>query len=260
MEMAGNAAATLAAGFSGISLVHLALIAAAAFAAGVMSCLAGYGIGLVMPLVLVPLVGPEPVVPVSALAGMFLNTMRFAVFFRYADLRRSLKAALIAAPTCALGAYGFTFLTGRGILLLIGTMLVVSVPLRYLLKHLQMKLSERGLMVGSFLYGGIFGATPGASVIMVSMLMATGVQGTAVLATDSLVSFVLVLIKSSVFFVSGVITPLVVALALVTGLAVLPTAFIARVIMLRLPLHVHAAMLDVAVMVGGAVLLYAGFK
>ncbi len=193
------------------------------------------------------------------MSGLFLNITRAVVFFRYADWRRSLTAAAIAAPTCALGAYGFTFLTGKGILLLIGTMLIISVPLRYLLKRMQLQLSDRGLWIGSFFYGGIFGATPGAGVIMVSMMMATGVHGTSVLATDSLVSMVLVTIKSSVFFVSGAVTPLVLALALVTGLSVLPTAFIARTIMLRLPVHIHTAILDVMV-TGGAVLIVAAFR
>lgn len=260
MPLLSDAIAVLAAGFASLSVTQLVIVAIAAFVSGVMSCLAGYGVGLIMPLVLVPIVGPEPVVPVAALSGLFLNITRFAVFFRYADLKRSITAALIAAPTCALGAYGFTFLTGKGILLLIGTMLIVSVPLRYGLKRLQLKLSERGLWIGSFFYGAIFGATPGAGVIMVSMLMATGVQGTSVLATDSLVSLVLVLVKSSMFFLGGVVTPLVLALALVTGLAVLPTAFIARTIMLRLPVHIHTAMLDAMVMIGGAVLIVAAFR
>jgi uncharacterized membrane protein YfcA len=260
MTSVADAMAALAAGFADLSATQLVIVAAAAFVSGVMSCLAGYGVGLIMPLVLVPIVGPEPVVPVAALSGLFLNMTRVVVFFRYADWRRSLTAAAIAAPMCALGAYGFTFLTGKGILLLIGSMLIISVPLRYLLKRLELKLSDRGLWIGSFFYGGIFGATPGAGVIMVSMMMATGVHGTSVLATDSLVSMVLVTIKSSVFFVSGAVTPLVMALALVTGLSVLPTAVIARIIMLRLPVHVHTAMLDAMVTVGGAALIIAAFR
>jgi uncharacterized membrane protein YfcA len=260
MQFLSTVVGTFAAGFADLSMLQLVIVAAAAFVSGVMSCLAGYGVGLIMPLVLVPIVGPEPVVPVAALSGLFLNMTRVVVFFRYADWRRSLTAASIAAPTCALGAYGFTFLTGKGILLLIGTMLLISVPLRYLLKRLDLKLSDRGLWIGSFFYGGIFGATPGAGVIMVSMMMATGVHGTSVLATDSLVSMVLVTIKSSVFFFSGAVTPLVMALALVTGLSVLPTAFIARTIMLRLPVHIHTAMLDAMVSIGGAVLIVAAFR
>jgi uncharacterized membrane protein YfcA len=260
IEALSGAVAWLAAGFSQLSVTQLAVVAVAAFASGVMTTLAGYGIGLIMPLVLVPLVGVHPVVPIAALAGLFLNLSRVALFFHYANLKRAATSALFAAPTCALGAYGFTRLTGKGILLVLGSMLVLSVPLRYLLKHLQMKLGDRGLLAGSFLYGAIFGVTPGAGVIMVAMLMAAGVQGTAVLATDALVSFALVAVKASVFVVTGVITPVVLALALVTGIAVLPATFVGRMIMLRMPLHIHTAMLDVAVVGGGAMLFYYGLR
>lgn len=260
MEMLFNAAAWLASGFAQLSLIQLVLTAIAAFASGIMTTLAGYGVGLIMPLLLVPLVGAEAVVPMAALSGLFLNLSRVALFIHYADRRRGLISALVAMPTCALGAYGFTQLTGKGILILLGTMLVVSVPLRYLLKHLRMKLGDRGLLVGSFLYGTIFGVTPGAGVIMVAMLMAAGVQGTAVLATDALVSLALVSVKASVFVVTGVVTPVVLALALVTGVAVMPATYVGRMIMLRMPLHVHTAMLDVAVVVGGAMLLYYGLR
>lgn len=260
IEAFSAAAAWLGSGFSQLSVAQFALIAVAAFASGIMTTLAGYGVGLIMPLVLVPLVGAEAVVPIAALAGLFLNLSRVALFFHYADLKRAWTSALVAMPTCALGAYGFTRLTGKGILLLLGTMLVVSVPLRYLLKHLRMKLTDRGLLAGSFLYGTIFGVTPGAGVIMVAMLMAAGVQGTAVLATDALVSLALVSVKASVFVVTGVVTPVVLALALVTGLAVMPATYVGRMIMLRLPLHIHTAMLDVAVVGGGVVLFYYGLR
>jgi len=50
------------AGFADISLAQLLLVAAVALFASVVGGLAGYGTGALMPLVLVPLVGAEPVV------------------------------------------------------------------------------------------------------------------------------------------------------------------------------------------------------
>jgi hypothetical protein len=41
---------------------------------------AGYGTGALMPLVLVPIVGAEPVVPIISLAALFTNTGRVAAF------------------------------------------------------------------------------------------------------------------------------------------------------------------------------------
>jgi len=93
-----------------------------------------------MPLVLVPLIGAEPVVPIIAISSIFTNLSRFVVaFLRYADRRRALIVMAAACLTTALGAYGYTRLTNAGAALVIGTMLILSVPLRRLLKRRDVK-------------------------------------------------------------------------------------------------------------------------
>ena len=53
-------------GFADISVGQLLLVAGVALFASVIGGLAGYGTGALMPLVLVPLIGAEPVVPIIA--------------------------------------------------------------------------------------------------------------------------------------------------------------------------------------------------
>jgi hypothetical protein len=52
----------LLSGFADVSLLQLLLVGSVALFASVIGGLAGYGTGALMPLVLVPLVGAEPVV------------------------------------------------------------------------------------------------------------------------------------------------------------------------------------------------------
>ncbi len=75
---------------------------------------AGYGTGALMPLVLVPMVGAAPVVPIIAISAMFTNAARIVAFRRWLDPRRALIALVAALPTCVLGAWLYTFVTGRG--------------------------------------------------------------------------------------------------------------------------------------------------
>src|ERR1043166_1058506 len=98
--------------------------------ASVIGGVAGYGTGALMPLVLVPIVGAEPVGPILSLSALFTNTSRTAVFWPLGDRRRALIVLAAAVPTCALGAWGYTFLTGKGAALVIGGTLIASVPLR----------------------------------------------------------------------------------------------------------------------------------
>lgn len=166
-------------GFSDISLLQLVLVAAVALFASVIGGLAGYGTGALMPLVLVPLVGAEPVVPIIAISSIFTNTSRFVAFVRFADRRKAIIVIVAALLTTALGAYGYSRLTGAGASLVIGSMLILSVPLRRLLRKHSVRIGERGLAAGAVGYGVLVGGTAGSGVILLSLLMAAGLEGAA---------------------------------------------------------------------------------
>jgi uncharacterized membrane protein YfcA len=247
-------------GFADISLLQLLLVAGVALFASVIGGLAGYGTGALMPLVLVPLIGAEPVVPIIAISSIFTNLSRATAYLRYVDRRRALIVVAAAALTTALGAYGYTRLTNAGAALVIGTMLISSVPLRRKLKRHDVKISDTGLGAGAVGYGVMVGGTVGAGVILLSLLMAVGLEGAAVIATDAVVSLVTSVIKISVFGLAGVVTPQVLAFALLIGGVSLPGAFFARIFVERMPVHIHTAILDVAVITGGLVMISSALR
>ncbi len=242
-------------GFADTSASQLLLVTCVALFASVVGGLAGYGTGALMPLVLVPLIGAEPVVPIIAISSIFTNTSRFAAYLRYADRRRAGIVIAAAALTTAVGAYGYTRLTNAGAALVIGAMLISSVPMRRLLKRRDIKISDTGLAAGSVGYGVVVGGTSGSGVILLSLLMAAGLEGAAVIATDAVISVATSIIKISVFGLAGVVTAQVLAFAVLIGAIALPGAFLARAFVERMPVHVHAAILDVAVIAGGTVMI-----
>ena len=244
------------AAFADVSIYQLALVAGVALLASIVGGVAGYGTGALMPLVLVPIVGPEPVVPIIAMAGLLTNSGRVVAFLRYVDWRRVTLVSVGAIPPCLVAAYGFTLLTGQGIQLLIGAMLIATVPLRYLLRRRAVLLSDRGLVLGSVGYGAAVGGTVGAGVILLSLLMATGLQGAAVIATDAVLSIAIGASRLTVFAWAGAITPQTIAFALLIGIVAFPGAFLAKTFVTRLPIHVHTYILDAVVLFGGAVMVY----
>ena len=242
-------------GFADISLGQLVLVAGVALFASLVGGLAGYGTGALMPLVLVPLIGPEPVVPIIAISAVFTNISRFTAYFRYIDRRRALIVVAAAALTTALGAYGYTRLNNVGAALLIGTMLISSVPLRRLAKRREVRIGNGGLAASAIGYGVVVGGTSGSGVILLSLLMAAGLEGAAVIATDAVISVATSVIKISVFGLAGVVTAQVLAFALLIGIIAIPGAFLAKAFVERMPVHIHTAILDAAVMVGGVVMI-----
>ena len=250
----------LIAAFADISIWQLLLVAAVALLAAVVGGVSGYGTGALMPLVLVPLVGPEPVVPITAVSAMFTNSSRAFAFLRYVDWRRTAIVLAASLPTCALSAWGYSKLSSVGAALVIGFMLISSVPLRRLMRHHGVKIGDGGLALGSLGYGVVVGGTAGSGVILLSLLMAAGVEGAGVIATDAAISIVIGMVKIAVFGFVGVIDARVIAFALLTGIVALPGAFLAKAFVERMPVHVHTAILDVVVLLGGVFLVVGALR
>jgi uncharacterized protein len=245
--------------FADITILQLALIALVAVLTSIIGGLAGYGTGALMPLVLVPIVGPEPVVPIIALSALFTNTSR-ATAFRTAINWRCVAIVLVAAiPTCTLGAWGYTTLSGQGVMVVIGSMMVASVPLRRFALRRGFKLGDRALASAAVGWGLVVGATTGAGAILLSMLLAAGLQGASVIATDAAISIAIGIVKIAVFGFAGVMGAKVVAVAALIGLAAFPGAFLAKRLVDKLPLRAHVVILDAVVATGGALMILGAF-
>jgi uncharacterized membrane protein YfcA len=241
--------------FADVSVWQLLLVASVALFASVLGGVAGYGTGALMPLILVPMVGAENVVPIIAIAGMLTNAGRVFAYLKLVDWRKVWIVSLGAIPPCMVTAYGYTLLTGRGAQILIGIMLMLTVPLRYMMRKRQMVLDDKGLFFGSVGYGTVMGGTVGAGVILLSVLMATGLTGAAVIATDAVISLTVGVARIVVFGTAGAVNGKTLAFAALIGTIAFPGAFLAKAFVERLPVHIHTAILDAVVLIGGLVMV-----
>lgn len=96
--------------------------------------------------------------------------------------------------------------------------------------------------------------------ILLSLLMAAGLEGAAVIATDAVISLATSVIKISVFGLAGAVTAQVLAFAVLIGAVALPGAFLAKAFVERMPVHVHTAILDAVVTAGGAMMIFAAAR
>jgi uncharacterized membrane protein YfcA len=163
-------------------------------------------------------------------------------------------------PTCILGSYAYTLLNARGASLVIGLALLILVPARRLLLRLHGRIGRPWLAAGGAAFGFIDGSTPGSGVVLISILLAAGLHGAAVVATDAGISVLLAVAKTTVFQTMGALTREDWLLALVIGAAGLPAAFLARRLVPKLPPGVHTYILDGVVVVGALVLVSRGLR
>lgn len=241
-----------------VSLLQAVLVAATAFGAAIIGGMAGYGTGLLLPLVLVPVIGAENVVPVVAVSSMFTNFGRFIAMREAVDWPKVAIMLPLAVPMVMLSAYGFTRLDTRGASLVIGIMLVVLVPLRRWLNRIGFRLRDWQLAPAGGVYGFVTGGSSGAGVILVSFLMAAGLTGKAVIATDAAISIVIGIAKAGTFGWNAALPPPLLLFALLVGLATVPGAFVARALLDRLPVRLHTLMLEAVIVIGGMAIIARG--
>jgi len=242
----------------GVTLWQLLLVAFVGGMASIFGGVTGYGSGLILPLVLVPTIGAEATIPVIGISAILNNASRLVAFRHLVDWRKAGLLALVAAPGCALGAWLYSLLSGPTAAVVIGGTLMALVPVKRWLKRTGFTLRGPALGVSGFGYGLLAGGTAGSGIVLLSVLMAAGLNGRAVVATDAAISVVMGVVKTIVFQSAGSLTPALWAMALVIGFAAVPGAFTARWLVERMPIRVHDLLIEVMVFLGGAMLVWRG--
>lgn len=238
----------------------LALACLAAFLASILGGLSGYGTGLVLPVFLAPVVGVVNVIPVMAVAMTLNNGSRVIAFWRDIEWLHVRRLLALGLPACVIGAWGYTLLSAAWVALLLGAFLLASVPLRRALRRAKLHLSATGERGAGAVFGLLNGGMTGTGVILISLLMAAGVDGAALIATDAVVSVVMGLSKVALFGSVAALDAELAAMGLLVGLCTAPGAFVARRLLRHVPAGAHAWIMEAVVIAGALALLWRGLR
>ncbi|HEY5637911.1 MAG TPA: sulfite exporter TauE/SafE family protein [Burkholderiales bacterium] len=234
----------------------LALVALLALGAAVLGAVGGFGTGIVLTAVLVPLIGAKAVVPVLAVTGVIINAGRFWFYRKSVDLRAVAIVCGAALPTMALGTWIYASLDARTLTFVLAVFVLASIPMRRLLKRHAIQLGTRGLAAGSGVFGFASGFATGTGVILVSLLLGTGMSGTAVLATDALASIIVDLAKALLFGRFDLLNAPEAALGIAIGMCTLPGSALGAFLVARLGAHLHILVMEALIVAGGVSMLW----
>ena len=231
------------------------LVALAAFAGAVLGGVGGFGTGVVLTAVLTPLIGIKAVVPVLAVAGVVINGGRFWFYRRFVHWPSVRRLLLPALPCLLIGTQLYAKLDAEALGLLIGGVVILSVPMRRVLKARQIVVGPHGLALGGGLFGFVNGFASGMGVLLVSFLYGAGLAGTTVLATDALVSISIDLLRAMLFGRFALLDAGSALLGLAIGLLTLPGSWFAAWLVTRLQARLHAYVMDLLIVAGGLMII-----
>jgi uncharacterized membrane protein YfcA len=245
-------------GVSGIG--DLAIAAAAAFAASVLGGVAGYGVGMVIPIFLAPVVGIAGVVPTTTIATLFTGFGRLWAFRRALSWPEIRRMSALGLPMSFAGAWILTVLEPRQLALFLGLFLIVSVPVRRLLERRSLSLGAKGTVAAGAAFGLLSGATPGTNFLVSAILMATGLKGAALIGSIAAVGLSTHFPKIATFAATGLLDMRLLTVGIIVGIATLPGGYVAKWLVDRLPMRIHTGIMDVLVIAGGANFLWAALR
>lgn len=237
------------------------VIAIVALVLSIVGGVSGYGVGLVLPVFIAPVVGLKEVIPVMSVAVLITNASRLFVFRSAINIKLSFTVLLAALPGAILGAYTFVGISERFFAVAFGVLMLLSIPARRYLAKTKIKITNKiVLSICGFVFGFFAGAATGTGPLLIAILMATGLSGVAVVATDAAISTGLNVVRLMVFSGEQLISPVVIAQGVLIGLCTIPGSFIARHLVQRLSANVHIGIIELIIFIGSLLFFWRAYQ
>jgi hypothetical protein len=234
----------------------LAAVALLGLGAAVIGSVGGFGTGIILTAALAPLIGVKALVPVLAVAGVIINAGRFWFYRRHLDRRTLVTVLAGALPFLALGAWIYSILDARALGTVLGLVILLSVPLRRILKKRNIVIGRAGLAAGGGVFGFASGIATGTGVILISLLLGSGLAGPAVLATDALITIALDFSKTLLFQRFDLLDSQHFFTGVVIGVASIPGSAAGAWLVQRMHAHLHVLFMEGLILAGGGFMLW----
>lgn len=243
-----------------LSILTLAGLAGAVFLCSFLVGLSAVGSGLMMAVIIAPVLGVKAVVPVISVFALYSNVARTLIYRKSIDWRKVLPIMIPLIPAVALGAKVYLALEATTIAAILGTVLIISVPIRRKMAEKKIQVGDKGMFCVGAGFGFYSGMALGGGIILIPFLLGAGVFGSALVATDAVVSIVVNLTRMAMFGWHDVLGLQLFLVGTVFGLVSFPGVWASRWIMERTPIRIHTLAMEIILVVAGFYFLWKAFK
>ena len=223
----------------------LLLIIAVAFFAGIVHGAIGMVGGLLMTGVIAHFIGIKPTVPVITCALIFSHLSRGYMLRKDIDYWAVRHVLLFGLPTVVLGSIVFGYLSPRIIALVFGSVLTISVPIKYWARRNSIKTGPKLLAGASVVWGGLAGNVIGPGFFLAPFLLGTGMNRLAFVGTLATITLVMNLVKISVFGFTDLLSTELIILGIIAGLSTIPGNYLGHKVLRKMTDGIHEKIVDV---------------
>ncbi len=206
--------------------------------------------GFLMAAAIAPLIGVKPIVPVMSVALLISHAARALLNVRDFDRPAYLSIAIPAVPCIVAGALFYARLPSAAIAVLLGCVILVSIPLRRWAKAREIKAGRLTLHAAGSVYGGLSGVSIGPGMLLVPFMLGYGLTKEAFVATLAAVALTTNVTRVTVFGTTDLLGGSYLMLGILVGLVTIPGNWIGRSILRRMTNDCHGVLVDILTVLG----------
>ena len=246
----------IAALFASLGFLELSILILTAFFASVVSGISGYGGGMTLGLLVSPFIPVKLLVPLMSVFVLFSNLSRMYYYRKNIFWKKGFYFAIISTPFLIAGTNFYAAVSEKTLYFCLGFGLAFIVILRRVFKKINLNIGWFGLGIMAIFYGTISGVILGPGSVLLTALAANGLVGGQIIGTDAFVTLINCTIRLISFWNLGLLNLDALYVGSLIGLVSIFGSYTAKKIADQLGVKMHTIIIEVCVVLGGAVMIY----
>lgn len=228
----------------------LLAVCAIAFATSAIHGATGVAGGFLLSAALAPVIGVAPIVPIVSVSLLISHGSR--ALLNLGDFNRTvfLAVAVPAVPCIVLMALVYGRLSSSLIALILGCVILISIPMRRWAKKRQIQANVRTLNAVGAGYGLLAGVSIGPGMLLVPFMLGYGLKKEAFVATLAGIALLTNITRVSVYGATDLLSSNHILLGIVCGVMTIPGNWVGRTVLRRMTNEHHAGLVDVLTVIG----------
>ena len=243
-----------------MELLDLVYIIIIAFITACITGVTGVAGGLLPAIFLAPIVGISSIMPVLAVM-LFIGSVSRSWINRF-DFHREafLRIAIPAVPMVIVGSFVYAQLEPNMIALMLGSVVLASIPLRRLAKSHAVKTSPFVLSCVGGLFGFLAGSATGPGMLLIPFMLGFGLSRTNFVATLAVIAGLTNVARMATYGGLGLISQEILIIGLLAGVATIPGNMLGRKFLKRMTNSNFEILVDIVAFGGAINFIWMGLK
>ena len=233
----------------------LILIVSLTLIGSIIAGMSGYGAGILIGVVLIPMVGIKKIIPIVTILTFYINFWRIILYWDHINWKKSLYFSIFAAPGLYFSTYFFSIASTKTLTLIVGFSIFALVVLRKFFLNLNIYLNNQFLAVYAIFTGLSLGVILGPGLMILTGLSASGLSGSNLVGSSSVADLITLTIRSIHFYKLGIIDLEIFTIGSFLGIMCLFGTYLGKKIVDRIGKKIHQNLIEFFMISGSVIMI-----